>query len=101
MAKKQNAPTQLSKGTATKAKVVIEVGGGLIRQVVGNGVDMDIAVVDYNADDVDPEELIMCPALSGDGVHEETYAVAYEPEEDAQRVEDIFEAIAKSQPIHP
>lgn len=76
-----------------KARIVIEMGGGLIHQVMSNGVEVEIAVVDYNADDVNPKELIPCPPLQGDPEPIDAYASLITPEVNAERVDLVFDAI--------
>lgn len=83
---------------SAKARIVIEIGGGLIQRIVSNGVEIDLAVVDYDADDVSPRDLIKCPGLDKGSELLETYAVKYDPEVDSESVDAVFDAIEREEP---
>lgn len=83
---------------SAKARIVIEMGGGLIQRVVSDGIEVDLAVVDYDADDVHPRELIKCPTLHKGSELLETYAVKHDPEVDAEAVGAVFAAIDRGEP---
>jgi hypothetical protein len=89
-----------------KPRIVIVMDGGLtrglIRHILGNTADVEIALIDYEVESADEETLIAIPQEDKIGVPVPTYEQAYcwtmnGPDEvNPSRVDELFATIAGS-----
>lgn len=71
--------------------IVIVMGDGQMQEVLGNGIPVNIVVVEYAPDDVPPEDLVECPAFEDEGT-ELAYLTKIPVDDNPQKVADIFAA---------
>jgi uncharacterized membrane protein len=69
---------------------VIVVSDGDVREVLSDGVPVEVIVVDYDTDDDDPEDLLPIPEVEdGELIETDALAVRVNVEVNPERVEQI------------
>lgn len=80
---------------ATPARIVVDITGGVVQAVFTNGQKVEVVVVDYDPDGVDPKDLITCPAVTSDEKCE-VWATKFIPQLEKRGVNEVFRAVEQA-----